>query len=381
MAGVYKFIGPRSYSGEDTVELHVPGNVLLCRMLIAELIRRGARAAEPGEFTARAFFNGRLDLAEAEGVGVLVAASNESERKAARQLLAGELARRLRPVMEDITETLALLEVGIDFSDQDVTFLSDADLHARLMQARIGLQAILTDSSRIERLSHQPRFVLMGLPNAGKSTLINRLCGQTRAVVSDIAGTTRDVLSAEVDLARGRITLVDVAGLSSHPGDDGIATAMQSQTQRALHEADRVILVRPVGEIQSIDIGREADLVVVSKADQNTSSAGEGSALGNGELMVSARTGQGIEALRRRLDELAFGESDASASLVLNARHVTAIEQAVEAIGRAETDQAQGAEVVALELREALDALGSILGLLTPDKLLEEIFSRFCIGK
>src|SRR5687768_16434231 len=169
-AWLYVFRAPRSYTGEDLVEFHLLGNPLLARMLLDALVANGARPADPGEFTARAYFNGRIDLTEAEGVAATIAAGGEQELRAARQLLAGELARRLRPATDLIAETLALVEVGIDFSDEDVSFLSAVQVSQRAAHADDMLRELLDGSARFERLTHEPQVVLVGRPNAGKST-------------------------------------------------------------------------------------------------------------------------------------------------------------------------------------------------------------------
>jgi tRNA modification GTPase len=415
-AWAYVFRAPRSYTGEDVVELHIPGNPLLARMTIEDLLSAGARQAEPGEFTARAYFNGRLDLTAAEGVAALVSASNENELRAARQLLAGELARRLTPIMDRLAETLALLEVEIDFSDEEVTFLQRAEVETRLTALAAELQTLIAQSARFERLSHEPRIVLVGRPNAGKSTLLNALAGRQRAVVSPVAGTTRDVLSAEVNLPGGRVTVLDVAGIEEMdaPADE-IERSMRERALRAVEEADVVVLVRD-DEKDDLVLPRQPDLIVHTKADLRSSPplppgevarphgrAGEGAPEGSqaqlaaerpltptlsrrergqeGVCIVSAWTGEGMQALRTRLSTLAFGPASDGSTLALNARHVQAIETATAALTRARGVLDHGPEVIALELRDALDALGSILGVVTPDELLGRIFSRFCIGK
>ena len=199
-AWIYTFRAPHSYTSEDLIEFHIPGNPLLARMLLSELTSRGARPAEAGEFTARAYFAGRIDLTEAEGVAATISAHGEQELRAARQLLGGELSRWLNPIMELLAETLALIEVGIDFSDEDVTFLSPTQVRERIAKIDHSLHDLIDGSARFEQLTHEPTFVLLGRPNAGKSTLLNALAGKQRAVVSDVAGTTRDVLSAEIRL-------------------------------------------------------------------------------------------------------------------------------------------------------------------------------------
>src|SRR5262249_45736651 len=181
-AWVYVFKSPRSYTAEDLVEFHIPGNIVLARLLVDEIVRQGARRADAGEFTARAYFNGRMDLTEAEGVAAAISAQNEGELRAARQLVAGALSKRIQPALDLLAETLALLEVGIDFSDEDVTFISASDARERIRQVDVQLQKITSESARFEELSSEPVVVLVGRPNAGKSTLLNRLSKMQRAV-------------------------------------------------------------------------------------------------------------------------------------------------------------------------------------------------------
>ncbi|MDB5290467.1 MAG: tRNA uridine-5-carboxymethylaminomethyl(34) synthesis GTPase MnmE [Phycisphaerales bacterium] len=387
-AWVYCFRSPRSYTGEDLVEFHIPGNPLLAKMLLEELLRSGARSAGPGEFTARAYFNGRLDLTQAEGVAATISAGSEQELAAARRLMAGELARRLAPVTDLVAQTLALLEVGIDFSDEDVSFLSPAEASERIARADGLLARLLEESVRFERLVHEPRVVLVGRPNAGKSTLLNLLAGHERAVVSPAAGTTRDVLSAQVPLARGVIRLIDVAGLdetdnarSSRDSNDEhvrIAQKMREHALRAVEEADHIVLmVDATDDRKPIVLPRAPGLIVASKIDLLRGAMPDSA----GHLGISAVTGAGIDTLREILDRRCFGDASAGSAMALNARHVRAIDEARESLSRAAQQAGAGPELLALELREALDALGSISGRISPDDLLGRIFSTFCIGK
>ncbi len=380
---VYSFVGPRSYTGEDLVEFHLPGSPVLARMVLDEMVRRGARQAEPGEFTARAYFNGRIDLTQAEGVAATIGAQSERELRAARQLLGGELARRLRPVMDDVAQALALIEVGIDFSDEDVTFLSADQVRGRCAAASGALGAVLAESARFERLAHEPRVVLIGRPNAGKSTLLNALAGVERAVVSDVAGTTRDALWAEVRLARGVVRVVDVAGIEEGLGvgvqgsaEEAIARQMREQAMREVEGADLLVRVEDGSTTRgAVDVGRAADLLVITKGDLPVVRPV------GGAVIVSALSGRGLEELRRRLDELAFGAVADGGGLALNARHVRALEEAQSALGRAIHSIEAGSELVAMELRETLEVLGGVLGRMSPDDLLGRVFSEFCIGK
>ncbi len=375
-AWLYVFRAPRSYTGDDLVEFHIPGNPLLARMLLDELYDRGARPAEPGEFTARAYFNGRLDLTEAEGVAATIAAHSEAELSAARQLLAGELARRLKPAIDLLATTLALVEVGIDFSEEDVTFLPDDDARRRIASINATLADLINNSARFEALTHEPTIVLIGRPNAGKSTLLNTLAGRARAIVSPIAGTTRDALTAEVPLTRGLVRITDVAGLDHFP-QNAIEIQMQQRAQSALEAADIVVLVQDIADAAPPPpLARQPHLTVHTKLDLQQDPPTPSSDV----IQISAQTGQNLPDLRNRLDQLCFGQPS-GASLALNARHLKAISTAQSALTRAHDLAQPTPEILALELREALDALGQITGNISPEDLLGRIFSAFCIGK
>ena len=374
-ATLYAFRTPRSHTGEDVVEYHLPGNPLLARLLLDHLIESGARQARPGEFTARAYFNGKTDLAAAEGVAAAIAARSDADLAGARRLAAGELTARLRPILEALADALALVEVSIDFAEEDVTVLTAADLQDRIDRIDAACHDLQDDTARFDRLGHEPVIVLAGRPNAGKSTLLNALAGHARAVVSEQSGTTRDALTARLPLRRGLAVLTDVAGLDPS-GSTHLDRQMQTAAARAAGEADVLVLVRDATDSRpDAPLPRAADLVVVTKIDLLADqSAGHADAISS-----SAKSGANLDALRDRLDALAFG-TDAG-TLALNARHAREVAAARDALGRAAASVDLGAEVVALDLRDALDALGRVLGAVTPDDLLGRIFSTFCIGK
>jgi tRNA modification GTPase len=243
----------------------------------------------------------------------------------------------------------------------------------------VKLASLLADSTRFERLSHEPRIVLAGRPNAGKSTLLNALAGRQRAVTSPVAGTTRDVISAEVALRRGIVQLIDAAGIDAGPGANqpDIERQMTQNALRALEAADVLVLVRDsTDQGPPLTLSRPPDFVVRTKSDLSDASRV------SDDFRVSAKTGENVDLLRERLDALAFGDASAAAgaSLSLNARHVRAVSEARDALHRARASDAP-AEIVALELRESLDALGRVVGMVSPDDVLGRIFSTFCIGK
>ncbi|MCK4871833.1 MAG: 50S ribosome-binding GTPase [Phycisphaerales bacterium] len=391
-----RFSAPASYTGEDVVELLLPGNPDLLERVIEHFVARGARRAGPGEFSARAFLNERITLAQAEGIAQAITARCDAQLAAAMQLMSGQLGRCCEAVAERIASLLALVEAGIDFTDQeDVIAVSRGEFLAQAQRIAEALDAHLSRAVGIEQLSGMPWVVLLGPTNAGKSSLFNALLGRERAVESATAGATRDVLVEPLRLpGGGEVMLVDLAGI----GDDEFAVMKQAALARddALARAELVIVCEPVTPtpehaVRRTDQAIEGSLPPGATAIRVRTKCDRGDAGDACLLHVSAKTREGLDALvvemERRL--AGRGASLSADALALQPRHESALRRALERVAGAielvrqdQNEQAMSQpELVAAELREALDALGELIGDVTPDEILGRVFASFCIGK
>jgi tRNA modification GTPase len=378
------FAGPRSYTGEDVVELQAHGSPVLLSQLLKRCIALGARMARPGEFTERAFLEGKLDLAQAEAVADLIAAGSEAAARAARRSLDGEFSRRVDDLVEQLTQLRMYVEAALDFPDEDIDFLAAPVLSERLTEANTGLSELLREAQRGKRLIDGTHVVIIGAPNVGKSSLLNALAAEDRAIVSDIAGTTRDLLRENLSLDGVALTLVDTAGLRAAP--DTIEAEGIRRARAELARADIVLAMLDDRDPDSRGL-LAADLAGASRVLwlHNKCDLGQIPARvqlhDDGEhLWLSALTGAGLEALRDRLRGLAGGEGTGSFSA--RSRHVEALTRALVHLAQAKAQlSADNAELTAEELRQAQLALGQITGHLDADGLLGRIFSGFCIGK
>ncbi|MHC5022462.1 MAG: tRNA modification GTPase [Planctomycetota bacterium] len=392
------FPGPRSYTGEDAAEIQLPGNPALLERVIDALLDAArardldARRAEPGEFTARAFFHGRLSLTEAEGVAATIAARSDAALRAAALLRDGTFGHLAADWSADLARVLALVEAGIDFTDEeDVVPITPAALLERLRALRGAISMQLDRAIGMEQLEAIPWVVLTGRANAGKSTLFNALLGRRRAVVSPVAGTTRDVLaeplSIDTDHGAAEVMLVDLAGA------EDARTSMDRRVQQAAREALRRAELRlhcvPAGEpAPAVD---DASILVRTKIDVATEDDEIADARGESALHVSAVTGAGLHDVRHaigtRLADHAV--SLAADTLALQPRHESALATAAahlrDAIALVEPQSSAAAltepELIAASMRLALDDLAMLAGEMTPDDVLGLVFSTFCIGK
>jgi tRNA modification GTPase len=370
------FPAPHSYTGEAVLELHGHGGPVVVQALLAACLDAGARLAEPGEFTRRAFLEGKLDLAQAEAVADLIdAASREAARSALRSL-SGEFSAAIGALQARLVELRALTEAMLDFPEEEVDALHRQDAAARLDEARRALAEVLAKSRRGSLLRAGIQVVLTGRPNVGKSSLLNRLAGEERAIVTSIPGTTRDALREPILIEGVPLVVVDTAGLrESH---DEIERLGMQRAQAELERADLVIAVfeasRGRDELPGLPTA-PASIDVYNKLDLAPGFVPPGDA-----IAVSAKTGEGLEALRQRILRAAGWSSSGEPVFLARERHLRALAEAATHLAAA-AGEAQRWEFFAEELRLAHAALGRITGEFSADDLLGEIFARFCIGK
>lgn len=376
------FPGPRSYTGEDVLELQGHGSAVLLAQLLRRCQQLGARPARPGEFTERAFLEGRLDLAQAEAVADLVAAGSEAAARAARRSLEGEFSQRVNAVVEGLTGVRVWIEAALDFPDEEVDFLAAPELQQRLQAVAADLAALRIAAERGKRLVDGLHVVIAGAPNAGKSSLMNALAGEERAIVTEIAGTTRDLLRERIRIDGIELTLVDTAGLREAP--DRVEQEGIRRARGELAKADLVLVVLDDSAAQpplSLEPGMPV-LWLHNKCDLSGRPAHAEDREDGRHLWLSAQTGAGLEALRAELRAAAGVGEGSDGGFSARARHVEALARAAGWLERAAAQLHHGAgELAAEELRQAQDALGEITGRVDADALLGRIFSSFCIGK
>jgi tRNA modification GTPase len=378
------FAAPASYTGEDVVELQAHGSPAVLRELVAACCSLGARMARPGEFSERAYLNGKLDLAQTEAVADLIAAGNARAARAARRALDGEFSRRVDALADTLLAIRVHVEAAIDFADEPLDTLGGKALRGRLDDAGHQLDALLQAAERGQKLRDGLHAVIVGPPNAGKSSLLNALAGSERAIVTDIAGTTRDLLRETVRVDGVELTLVDTAGLRE--GGDAIEREGMRRARDELQRADLAVVVL---DARDPGAGWEAVRAAVVEVPQrimvhNKADLVPATATVDSGIRVSALTGFGLEALHAQLREASTGggESAEEGAFTARARHVEALRAAALALAQARTALAtETLDLAAEALRSAHDALGDITGRTLPDDLLGRIFATFCIGK
>ena len=378
------FKAPASHTGEDVVELQAHGSPVLLRQLVARCIELGARQAQAGEFSERAFLNGKLDLAQAEAVADLIAAGDIQAARAARRSLDGVFSHRVEALMDAVLAIRVHVEAAIDFADEPLDTLGGKALREKLDLVIEHVKGLQREAERGRKLRDGLHVVLVGPPNAGKSSLLNALAGSERAIVTDVAGTTRDLLRESIRIDGVELTLVDTAGLRE-AGD-----AIEAEgIRRARGELERADLALVVLDARAPDAGRAAvaaDLAGVphvlwlhNKADLLPSPPRAGDA---DRIAISARTGLGLDELHRRLLALSAAGDAGEGAFSARARHVQALVRTAEQLAGARAELGfERLELAAEALAQAHSALGEIGGRLSADGLLGHIFGSFCIGK
>jgi tRNA modification GTPase len=388
---------PHSYTGEDVVEIHCHGSQVVLRLVCEACVRSGARLAEPGEFTKRAFLNGRLDLSQAEAVLETIQASSEAALRMAQRNLRGELGLRVNQLRGRLLSLLCEVEAGIDFGEEDISFIQRDQLVSSLEETLADVERILACAALGRRLREGARVTIVGPPNVGKSSLLNVLLGEDRAIVTNVPGTTRDVIEESVVWDGVVVTLIDTAGVRET--DDVVEQEGIKRTRSAVEQSDLVLYVRDASEGEDWPGGcpplpietHQRLLLVLNKSDlmENGVAARAAGMMarrsGARAVVTSVRTGAGIDDLRQAIrEELTQGVLEPKEGVVfINARHRHALERARVSLEEALDSIRSGrdAEFVAVDLRGASDALGEITGAITSDEILNRIFSTFCIGK
>jgi len=380
------FPAPHSYTGEDVLELHGHGGPVVLQLLLKRCLELGARPAQPGEFTRRAYLNDKIDLAQAESVADLIDASTAEAARSALRSLQGAFSQRIDELLQGLIELRALVEAALDFPDEDVEFIRQADGAGRLAGLQAKLREVMSASQQGSLLREGLRVVLVGRPNVGKSSLLNRLAGEEIAIVTDIPGTTRDAIRQSVSIEGVPVHIIDTAGL--RPATDPVEKLGVARTWAAIEHADLVLLLLDAtqGEIAADrEIVRDLPaglprVTVMNKIDLVPHAPALEQGSGGYTVWLSAKAGEGVEFLRRALLESVGWKQGAEGLFMARERHLHALQLAQQHLEQASREMAK-LEFLAEELRLSQQALGSITGEFTPDDLLGEIFKRFCIGK
>ncbi len=388
------FPGPHSFTGEDVLELQGHGGPVVLDMLLRRCLQLGARMARPGEFSERAFLNDKLDLAQAEAIADLIEASSEQAARNALRSLQGEFSRRVHALTEKLIELRIYVEAAIDFPEEEIDFLADGHVLSQLDAVRQELAGVLREAGQGALLRDGMTVVIAGRPNAGKSSLLNALAGREAAIVTDIAGTTRDVLREHIHIDGMPLHVVDTAGLrDTH---DQVERIGVERALKAIGEADRILLVVDSTAPEADDpfalwpefLEQRPDphkvTLIRNKADLSGETVGlETCVDGHVTLTLSARGLEGLDLLREHLKACMGYEQTSEGSFSARRRHLQALQQASASLehGRSQLTVLGAGELLAEDLRMAQQALGEITGAFTPDDLLGRIFSSFCIGK
>jgi len=379
------FRAPNSYTGEDSVEINIHGSPFIAKVVLEELIRFGLKLAEPGEFTKRAFINGRLDLSQAEAVADVIRSSTDASLRGARNQLDGLLSQKVSELRALLTNLSSFVELELDFSEEDIKFMGKEKLNAGIDEIIKEIDALLSTYSFGRIIRDGINVVIVGQPNVGKSSLLNYILKESRAIVSHIPGTTRDIIREEVSMDGILIKLYDTAGIRF--SEDEIEKEGVTRSREAVKNADIVVFLGDVDRGFSEEIFKEiSDLSisgkifkVMNKADLDVNSAF------NAEIKISAKTGLGIKELLKKIKDSALSSSSFSekTAIISTLRHYNCLEEARKNLLNAKDSisQEMSGEFISVDLRSAEQSLAEIIGVVTSDDILNNVFSKFCIGK
>lgn len=387
------FEGPNSFTGEDVLELQGHGGPVLMDLLLERCVRLGARLARPGEFSERAFLNDKLDLAQAEAIADLIEASSRGAAENALRSLQGEFSRRVEGLVQRLIELRMYVEAAIDFPEEEIDFLADGHVAAKLAEVRGELSEVRAAAAQGALMREGMSVVIAGRPNAGKSSLLNALTEQETAIVTDIEGTTRDVLREHIHLDGMPLHVIDTAGLRDTP--DAVEQIGVARAWSEIEKADRVLLMVDAATTDALDpmaiwpefVERLADpsrlTLVRNKVDTSQETPGLDLSTATPVVRLSAKTGEGVDNLKEHLKAVMGFSATTEGRFSARRRHLDALDRAEQALGNGEAQLAgYGAgELLAEDLRDAQQALGEITGEFSADDLLGEIFGSFCIGK
>ncbi|CAA9892045.1 GTPase [Candidatus Methylobacter favarea] len=380
------FPAPASYTGEDILELQGHGGSVVLDMLLSRVISVGARLANPGEFTERAFLNNKLDLAQAEAVADLIESSTEQSVRSAQKSMQGEFSSQINELVEELTELRTYVEAAIDFVDEEIDFLTDGVVENHLIKLLHSIKQIQKTAQQGRILRDGMTVVLAGKPNAGKSSLLNALAGHEAAIVTDIAGTTRDILRERIQLDGLPLHIIDTAGLRE--SDDIIEKEGIRRTHEEISKADKILLLIDVTEHETEyelkTLPPNIDIVkIYNKIDLIGRAPEIKQSLNDTQIYLSIKTGEGVELLTQHLKQ-SVGFNDAADNVfIARRRHIEALKKADEFIESAlnQLQTTQAGELIAEDLSQAQMSLAEITGRFTSEDLLGKIFSSFCIGK
>ncbi len=393
------FRAPRSYTGEHVVEISCHGSAFVLERVIGAILRCGARLAKAGEFTQRAFLNGKMDLAQAEAVADLIASQTAAAARTALHTVRGGFSRALRDLRERLISFSALIELELDFSQEDVEFADRTQLYHLIDEASLTTGALLQSFRLGNVIRNGVAVAIVGKPNAGKSTLLNTLLNEDRAIVSEIAGTTRDTIEETLNIDGILFRLIDTAGIRQHTADV-IEQIGVGRSLEKMEQADVVLYIFDVGEAMSEIVAVREGLMAKGKAFLLVGNKVDAVAVGTvhggddrvatvaqvrfpEEVLISAKEGKGIDVLKQRLVDLVLKGEAADGTMVTNARHYEALRKVDESLRTIRTglDELLPGDLLSLDIRHCLHYLGEITGEITSEDRLDYIFSKFCIGK